>query len=127
MPEHRFGLVRRPVCALAHRPLAVLAKPAFAATNVKWHNNPVPGFQFAVFRPHLDDFTHEFMTENVSGVHFWNVAVIKMQIRSAYGGRRDLNNGIAWRFNTRIGNLLDADIALAVIHHRLHMPYLLGF
>ncbi len=92
-----------------------------AAGNREGYNYTVSFFQFFDVFPNFNNFTHGFVAEDVAGFHGGHHVVIKMQVRTADGGRGDAHDHVGIGLNLRFGNTIDTDIVLAVpgkgFHH----------
>src|ERR1043165_2283632 len=79
---------------LARRPHLTLAKETFTTGNCEGNHDSITDLQFLDGRSDLNYLAHEFVTEDVTLFHRWNVAVVKVKVRTANGGCRDLKNDI---------------------------------
>ena len=67
------------------------------------------------------------MAEDVAGVHERAEHLVQVQVGSADVGRRDLDDRVGGFLDLRVGDGVDADVALAVPGDCLHgLPSLLG-
>src|SRR5690606_4226668 len=89
----------------------------------------VADFQSLVFRAHLYNLAHEFMAHDVAGFHARHEAVIEMQVGAADGAARHPDDRIPRMLDFRIGDLVAADVLLAVpakcfhrVLHRRRLP-----
>jgi hypothetical protein len=89
--RHRRIAVR----ALAAGVIAQLALTAFAAIDVEGHDDLVPLAKFIEALTNFDDLTHEFVPENVSGLHSWHHAVHEMKIGATNGARGHLDDDVS--------------------------------
>ena len=118
--EHFIGDVLVAVGALAHRPVAAPALVAFAAADGERHHHAVADLELPVFRPDLDHLTHELVAEDVAAHHAGDEAVEEVQVRAADRAGGHLHDGIARVLDARIGNVVAADVLLAVPAERFH-------
>jgi len=91
----------------------VLTGETAAACNRKWDDDSVAFLQIVYATPHLDDFAHKLMAENVAALHRRNEAVIQVQIGTADRGRGNFDDSVALTQDFRIGHLLHAYIVFA--------------
>src|ERR1700712_3523831 len=87
------------VAALTNRPVSFAALLALTAANGEGHHHAVADFQLFIIGSDFNDFSHEFMTENVTLLHKGNVTVHQMKIRATDGARRHLDDDIAAVFD----------------------------
>jgi hypothetical protein len=55
-----------------------LTEKTIAARDRKWNYNPITYLQSGNGWTNFDNLAHEFMTEDVSFFHCWNVAVVQV-------------------------------------------------
>lgn len=99
---------------VAEREQALLAEPALAAADREGHDDPVADPEIGDLRAELDDLAHVLMAEDVAALHRRLIAVEKMQIRATDGAGGDPDHGIAGVLDRRIGDGVDANVALPV-------------
>src|SRR6185295_1798676 len=94
VPPHllRHPLVR--VRVLAQRVQLALARRADAAGDGEGYDDPITDLELLHAASHLDDLAHELVAKDVTALHRRDEAVIKMQIRAADRGRRDLHDRV---------------------------------
>ena len=92
----------------------LLAKETLAARDDKRDHDSLSHFEFLVARAHLNDLSHEFMTQHISRFHRRNRMIVEVQIGSANRGGRDLDDGVPGVDYLRIRNRLHADIMFTV-------------
>ena len=100
-----------PVTAGIHFPLA---EETFAAANSEWDDDPVSDLQVFDRAADLNHLAHILVAKDISFVHLGHITVIKMEIRSAYRGRRYLNDCIRGVFDRWIRNILDPYISFSI-------------
>jgi hypothetical protein len=64
--------------------------------------------------PGLDDLAHELVAQDVALHHRGDEAVIEVQVRTADGGRGDLDDRIAGIDDLGVGHGVHADVVFAV-------------
>jgi hypothetical protein len=109
------------VGALATGEEAFFAEETFSAGDSEWNHDAIANLQLSVFRSDLDDFAHGLVAENVTLFHRRHNAVEQMEVRTANGASRYLDDGIASMLNLRIRHALAADIVLGVPRKRFHL------
>jgi hypothetical protein len=75
---------------------------------------PIPNLKLTVVWSDLGDLTHEFVAKYVALFHEADVTVHQVQVRTADGARRHLDDGVAPVFDLGIRNVVAADIVLVV-------------
>ncbi len=96
------------------------AEPAGAARDVERDDDAVAGGQVLDRGADLDDLAHRLVTEDVASVDERAEQLVEMQIGSADRRGGDADDRVGRFEDARVGNLLDADIALAVPGQCLH-------
>ena len=120
--EHLVGEMTLAVGGLADREIAALALVAFAANDREGNDDAVALLQLAVDAgADLDHFAHGLVAHDVAGQHARDEIVEEVQVRTADGAARDLDDGIARVLDFRIGDGVAADVFLAVPNQRLHL------
>ena len=107
------------IAVIAGGILVLGAMVAAPAGDGERHHHPLPLLQGG-FCAGLYDFAHELMAKDVARFHGRDVAIVKVQVRTAYGGRTDLDDGVARIEDFRVVDGIDADIMLAVPGERAH-------
>src|SRR5688572_20400967 len=114
MPEHLFSHPSIRIRVLTKREHLAPARETAAASNRKCHDDSVAFAQVSDLTAGLDDFTHEFVTQDVTGFHCGDEAVIQMQIGAADGSRCDSNDRVFLIQYLGIWHLLDPDVPEAI-------------
>jgi hypothetical protein len=99
---------------------ALLAEMALATCNVEWHQHMVAGSKVSDGGSDLLNDAAEFMAEGLTNAGVGYHAVIKMKIRSADAGARDLHDCVPRMLDPRFGFFLHADPVRTSIVHRPH-------
>src|SRR4051794_38687385 len=107
----RHPCVRVRIFAYGEKP--VLTGKTAAARDRKWNYNSVALLQVIHTTPHVHDFSHKFMAENVAALHRRNKAVVKVEIGAADRGRGDFNDGVSLIQNLRVGHLFHPHVLFA--------------
>ena len=81
---------------------------------VKGTTTRSPTLRLVTSRAQLDYLAHVFVAEYVAAFHRRLIAVEQMEIGAANGAGRDLDDRIPRMLNLRVGDRIDADIALSV-------------
>src|ERR1044072_7162378 len=106
---------------LTKREFLSATKETGAARDRKRIHHSIADLQIFDARPHLDNFPHELVAENVALHHGGDVPVIDMQVRAADGGGRNLDNGVPRIEDFRVGDILNAQTRYAVPAIRFHV------
>src|SRR6476646_1426385 len=126
------GFGRVGVGPLAAGIVSAPTEEALPAGNCEGHNDTVADLQLPVGAPDLDHLAHGFVADDVAALHAWNHSVVDMQIGTADGAGRDLDDGVARILDFRVGHRLVAHVAPAVPAQGFHLlvssawPNLLG-
>src|SRR5512133_2867683 len=83
----------------------MLTEPAMAARDRKRHHYPIAYPQFPGLWPNLNHLAHELMADDVPRLHGRDISVVEVQVRTADGRRRDLDDRIVWIDDLRVGHL----------------------
>ena len=81
---------------------------------VNGHDDAVALLQLLDVLADLDDHAHRLVAEDVARLHRRHVAVVEVQVGAADAGGRDLDDRVARVLDLRVGDGVDADVALAV-------------
>ena len=112
-PEFR-GLVLVGIGSLAAGIEAAPAEEAFPARDRERHDDAVADLEPGVLPSDFDDLAHGFMADDIAVLHRGNDAVIDMQVGTADGAGRDLDDRIASVLDLGIRNFLAAHVAFAM-------------
>src|SRR5579875_3126845 len=72
----------------------MLAEEAVTTGDGEWYHDTVTFFEIVYLWTDFDNLTHEFVAENISFLYGWNIAVIEVQVRAAYGRQTGFHNTI---------------------------------
>jgi hypothetical protein len=111
LPHDGFGDLGIGVGAVAARKQALLTEEALAAADGERHHDPITDREGRDAAAHRDHLAHVLVAEDITLLHGGLKAVEQMQVRSADGGRGDLDDDVARILNGRIGDGVDANIA----------------
>ena len=81
---------------------------------------PVADLKLRVFRTDFDDFAHGLMAQDVALFHRGHDAIEQVQIRTADGTGRDLDDGVAPVLDLGIRHGVASNVVLAVPSQRPH-------
>jgi hypothetical protein len=87
-PGIRVGIV-------AQRVHLLLAEKAVPARDRKPYHDAVARAKVFDLRADLDDFPHEFVSQNIALLHRRDQAVIQMEVGTADRGRSNFHHGVA--------------------------------
>ena len=105
---------------LACREELHVAKKAAAACDHERHHDAVALGQCRHGGPDLDDFTHEFVAENVTRFHGRYLAAVHVQVGAADRSGGDFEDDVVGLLDDRIGYGVDLDVVTTVIGEGAH-------
>src|SRR5581483_5619905 len=84
------------------------------------HDDAIAHLEVLHVATDLHHLAHEFVTDDVAGLHERNEPVVEVEIGAADRGRRHAHDRVVLVEDLRIGHVLDAHVLLAVPYGRFH-------
>ena len=114
------GLLAIGIAAFAAGIKSPLAEETLAAGDCEGHDDAIADLQGRVLAAHFDDLSHGLVSDDVTGMHVRDRALVDVKIRAANRAGRHLDDGVTTILDDRVGDAFAADVVLAMPGEGLH-------